>query len=105
MMIHLANINKANWENLKAFFKSRVGFKSWAFEGDYDILVITFKNNDSALKAVRASMDSMLEIGAFGKEVNTSNGVITVELSEDAKRGLSSWYTLTQTLKMKLNKN
>lgn len=93
-MIHLSNIdttsqiNKANWENLKIFFKSKQGFKSWDFEGD--TLVITFKDNATALKAVRASMNSTLDIGAFGSEINTHGGVITVELNDDAKRGLKS---------------
>lgn len=82
------NINKENWNNLKAFMKKQPGFDSWSFEGFYDELVIGFKTQKQASNAVKKSNDSSLEIGAFGSEVSVENGIVTVYLSDDAKEAM-----------------
>lgn len=81
-----SKINKKNWEVLKDFMRKQSGFKSWEFEGDYEILIIGFKDNASAIKAYKASTSST-EISVFGS-VEVKNGKITVKLNNDAMNAM-----------------
>jgi predicted DNA binding CopG/RHH family protein len=84
-----SNINNKNWQKLKAFMKKQPGFDSWTFEGDYETLVIKFKNNKQASNAIKKSNDSFLEVSAFG-DASSENSEIRVELNNDAIKALEN---------------
>ena len=83
-----SNINKGIFTFMKEFMKKQ-GSIGWEFEGDYETLKITFKDNATAVKAFRASNNSSSEISAFG-DAEVANAVITVELNDDAKKALNN---------------
>jgi hypothetical protein len=84
-----SNINHKNWQKLKEFMKKQPGFDSWTFEGDYETLVIKFKNNKQASNAIKKSNDSFIEVSAFG-DASSENSEIRVELNDDAIKALES---------------
>jgi len=87
--IEESNITIGGWENLKAFFKKQRGFDSWVWEGDYDELVIKFKKNIQAIKALQKSNNSTNEISAYG-DVEAGNSEIRLYVSKEAKQAMEN---------------
>lgn len=86
--VNESNVTRGNWDNLKVFFRKQKGYKSWEFEGDYEVLKIGFDTGLNASHAVKASNASNLEINAFG-DVSVEGKVVTVELNKDAMNALN----------------
>ena len=79
-----------SWSNLKDFFKRQHGFKSWTFDGDYQTLIIEFKNAKQASNAVKKNRQTDNEITAYGDVEINGKGEIIVELYDDAEKNLSN---------------
>ena len=83
----LESITKENWSKLKELMTKSNGFKSWEFDGDYEVLVIGFKDNTSALNAHKKNLEF---INSFGSEVLVGDSKIEIELNKNAMNALDT---------------
>ena len=79
-----ANARTTVLTKLKAQLR-KAGFISWEFEGDYEVLKVTFKDNSSAIKASRKYREELNSLG----NASIGNGVIVLEFDDDALRNLN----------------
>jgi len=74
------------WKNFKSNMR-KAGFTAWEFEGDYETLIITFKDYKIALKAWKKYSE---EINFLGKNSEVADGIITIELDDTAIKTMGS---------------
>jgi hypothetical protein len=82
------NESENEWKQILTKLKAdlkKAKFTSWEYEGDYEVIVVTFKDNATALKAFRKQKEPLNFLG----NAEVEGGVIRLELDSESLENLN----------------